>query len=113
MQVHQEGEPTGVPACDSQGEAGWELDIHLELTASAKKTRQWAYARASLLRQMCCKFARIVTAAAVTQLFIFPDGGLAQLIRQRNELLDVLCQCLYHMHHRVRYRAAPACAGEY
>ena len=66
-QMRQKGAPTGIPACHSQGEAGWELDLHLELPAGAEKMRQWAHAGASLLRQMCCKFARIVTATAVTQ----------------------------------------------
>ena len=79
--MRQKGAPTGIPACHSQGEAGRELDLHLELPAGAEKARQWAHAGASLLRQMCCKIARIVTGTAVTQPFILPDGGLAQLIR--------------------------------
>ncbi len=83
-QVHQKSAPACVPAHHSQGEAGWELDLHLELTTGAEKSRQWAHAWTLLLRQMCCQFTLIVAATAATELFILPDGGLTQFIRQRN-----------------------------
>jgi len=82
--VHQKGAPTYVPARYSQGEAGWELDLHLELTAGAEKASQRAHAWSQLLSQMRCQFTLVVAATAVTELFVLPDGGLTQLIRQRN-----------------------------
>jgi hypothetical protein len=49
-QMHQKGAPTGVSACHSQGEAGGEIDLSLELSAGAEKACQWAHAWALLLR---------------------------------------------------------------
>jgi hypothetical protein len=81
--VHQKGAPARVPARHSQGEAGWELDLHSELTAGAEKGAPiGTYAWAPLPRQMYCQFALIVTATAVSE--HLRHGGLAQLIWQDN-----------------------------
>ena len=89
-QVHKQRLPAYIPACPSQGEASWELNWHLQPSASTEEARQRARPRSPLLGEGSCELTLIVTAAAVTELLILPDGGLAKLVRQRHELLNVL-----------------------
>jgi hypothetical protein len=111
-QVCEQRLPADVPSCHSQGEAGRELDLHLQPTASTEKARQRARPRSPLFGESCSELPLIVTATSVAELLVLPNGGVAKFIRQRHELLDVLRERLHHWYHRVYLRTAPACAGE-
>ena len=55
-----------------------------------------------------CQLALIVAAAAVTEpeLSIFLQGGCTELIRQRDKLLNLLCEHLYQRYHWVSLGAS-------
>jgi hypothetical protein len=54
-----------------------------------------------LLGEVYFQLTLIVAAEAVTELSLFLQGGCAELIRQRNKLLNVLCERLYQRYHWV------------
>jgi hypothetical protein len=56
----------------------------------------------------CGELTLIVAAAAVAELLVLPDGGLAKPVWQSHELLDVLRQRLHHRYHWMRIGTAPA-----
>jgi hypothetical protein len=71
--------PDVISLCHSQGDAGRELDLDLQLTAGAVRADEVRYRacqRPPLLRQMCSQLALIVTAAAVTNPFVLANRVL-------------------------------------
>jgi hypothetical protein len=88
----------GIPSRDSQGEIGWvrwERYPDSQSAASSEQARERACSRVPLLGKVYCQLELIVAAAAVTELSIFLQGGCTELIRQRDKLLNVLCESLY------------------
>ena len=53
-----------------------------------------------------------MTSTAIAEFLKLPNGGQAELIGHRHQLLDVLGERLNHGHYGVRLWTAPPCAGE-